>query len=454
VSQPPDEPQREHEPSDPPDDTADPGTGPPPRAYGTGSPHGGPGTGPQPPVPGTGPRPGAYGTALPPGGPGTGPQPAAWGQPPPQWGPPPPAPTGWPAQQGPPPGWQQGPPPTDPARSAPPAERDRLLVHLIWEAVLAVITIALIVGTLSTQHQNLDVALDRAGFAGLVAVGLAFSLRTGSPNLAVGSLVAFSGAMGGYLVVDQHMGKTPALIVAVLLATVIGLVLGFVVALLSVPAWAVTLGAATILQAITFKIANFRVIPLDFGEYSTAFWFGLFAVLSVGGGALWLLPAVRRPLSGLRRSGEPGTWNGLQPGMAAVAGLTGSSFLAGLAAVPLLMRTHAANPLSGQDATVVAFAAVLFGGVSVFGRRAGVFGTLLAVLILSITETLIVYNGGSDWVPSLVIGLVALAGLGVSRALESITNNLNRTRAAGPAPAGPPGPPRLPPGPPPARQPS
>jgi ribose/xylose/arabinose/galactoside ABC-type transport system permease subunit len=308
------------------------------------------------------------------------------------------------------------------------AEHDQLPVHLIWEGVLAVIAVAFVVGTLAmTPHQNLTLSLDEAGYVGLVATGLAFSLRTGSPNLAVGSILAFASSLGAYLVTEDHWGKAAALIVAVLLATIMGFVLGLLVAVLSVPAWAVTLGAATGIQAITIGFTHGEAIPVRFsGSYPTALWFGLFVVLSVGGGALWLVPAVRGGIGTGRRSGEPGAWAGLKPGLAAVVGLTGSSFLAGLAGIPLLMRLQVGDSVGGVDTTVLAFAAVLLGGVSVFGRRAGVFGTALGVTILMIVQTLLLYNGASAWVSSLISGGVVLAGLGVNRALESITTMRNR----------------------------
>jgi ribose/xylose/arabinose/galactoside ABC-type transport system permease subunit len=76
----------------------------------------------------------------------------------------------------------------------------------------------------------------------------------------------------------------------------------------------------------------------------------------------------------------------------------------------------------------VALAAVLLGGVSVFGRRGGVFGTLLGVTIVALIQTLISYNGGHLWMFTLVIGLAALLGIGANRALESVTDMLNRDR--------------------------
>jgi hypothetical protein len=57
-----------------------------------------------------------------------------------------------------------------------------------------------------------------------------------------------------------------------------------------------------------------------------------------------------------------------------------------------------------------------------------VFGTLLGVTIVAITQTLVSYNGGHLWMFTLVIGLAALLGIGANRALESVTDMLNRGR--------------------------
>lgn len=311
------------------------------------------------------------------------------------------------------------------------ADRDRLSVHLIWEGVLAFIAVVLIVATAAmTPHQNLTVAFSQAGYVGLVAAGLAFSLRTGSPNLAVGAIVGFSSTLSAYLITQHQWGKPVAMLLAIVLATLIGLVLGLLVAVLSVPAWVVTLGALAMIQAISLSLTDGTIIPVRFeGSYPTALWYGLFFMVSVGGGALWLIPGIRRPLSASRRLIDPARWAGPRAGVGAIAGLTGSSFLAGLAAVPLLMRVQSADS-TGSSVLTVAFAAVLLGGTSVFGRRAGVFGTLLAVTILTIVQTLVLYNGVSFWVSTLILGLVTLLGVAACRGLESITDLMNRRRPA------------------------
>ncbi|MFB9839575.1 ABC transporter permease subunit, partial [Actinoallomurus acaciae] len=370
-----------------------------------------------------------------------------------------PPPPGMPQQLPPPPGIPQQPPyrpqqpwghPPVPA-ARPSGARDRLLPHLIWEGVLAVIAVILMIGMAAgISGHILGTALGQAGCYGLLAVGLAFSLRTGSPNLAVGAVLGFTSTLSAYLATAHGWGSFPALLVAILLATLIGLVLGVLVAVLSVPAWALTLGAAAALQAITLKISHGTIIPMPFhAMYSNAMWFGIFLVVSVAGGAVWLIPDVRTALGTARRTGDQARWIDPRGGLGVIAGLTGSSLLAALSAIPVLLRLRMADP-NGTALITMVLGGVLLGGVSVFGRRGGVFGTLLGVTIVALIQTLVVDKGLSAWFSTLVVGLAVMVGLGVSRALESLTDSLNRPRRATAAPPPPMPSPYVPP-PPPAR---
>jgi ribose/xylose/arabinose/galactoside ABC-type transport system permease subunit len=109
-----------------------------------------------------------------------------------------------------------------------------------------------------------------------------------------------------------------------------------------------------------------------------------------------------------------------------VAGLTGSSLLAGLGGVALVTYLNVGDPSAGGiNLTIIALAAVLLGGVSVFGRRAGVIGTVLGVVIIqTVLFVMNVHAVPSYWL-DVPIGAIALFGLGVSRALESIADALN-----------------------------
>ena len=324
-----------------------------------------------------------------------------------------------------------------PTASAP--IRDRLAVHLIWEGVLLVIAGVLVgVALASTPEAHLADIIRPVGYIGLIAAGLALSLRIGTPNLAVGSIATATGVLGAHLVATSGWSLWAAMTAAVAIAAVAGLVTGLIVAGLSVPAWAATLAVAILVQAAALGISGSEPVVLHVtGTYPYALWLAAFAVISVGGGALWLVPGVRATFSATRNAGEPGRWAGLQAGLGAVAGLTGSSLLAGLGGVALATYLQVGDPASGGiNLTIIALAAVLVGGVSVFGRRAGLLGTVFGVVIVQTVLFVLNVHAVSPYWLDVPIGGLALFGLVVSRALESITDALNGRGGVRPSGAG------------------
>jgi ribose/xylose/arabinose/galactoside ABC-type transport system permease subunit len=324
-----------------------------------------------------------------------------------------------------------GPPPPRPTI------RDLLAVNLVWEGILLVITVGLVVATLaSAPVVHLDGIISPIGYSGLVAAGLALSLRTGTPNLAVGSIAGFAGVVFAHLATDDRWSWWAATIAVVAISAVIGLMTGLIVAGLSVPAWAVTIAATVLLQSAAFGVSNSAPVTLHLtGPYPTTIWVTVFAVISIGGGALWLVPALRTALSATRSAGEPGRWAGLPAGLGAVVGLTGSSALAGAAGVSLAIYTGVGDPEGGGiSLTLVALAAVLVGGVSIFGRRAGIFGTALGILLVQTVLFLLNLHAVSPYWVEVPIGGLALLGLGVSRGIESISDALRPQVNPGPVP--------------------
>jgi ribose transport system permease protein len=318
-----------------------------------------------------------------------------------------------------------------PAGMGEPVPEDRPVINLVWEGVLVIIAAGLVFAAVSSAHgAPVSAVFGPVGYLGLIAAGLALSLRTGTPNLAVGSIAIATGVFGAHLVTTDGWSLWGAMTLAVAVATAVGLVTGLVVAALSVPAWAATLGVAFLAQAAAGGISGERLVVLrGHVSYSTALWLTIFVVISAGGGVLWLNRRVRTSLSATRSIGEPGQWAGLTAGPGAVVGLTGSSLLAGLGGVALVINQSVADPeINAVGLTVTALAAVLIGGVSVFGRRAGVAGTILGVVIVqSISFMLTAHAVSLGWYYVPFGGLIVL-GLGVSRALESITNAMTGQR--------------------------
>lgn len=325
------------------------------------------------------------------------------------------------------------------------APRDRLLPHLIWEAVLAIMVVLLvivfvIVAPTSTSGRGLQNLVEQVGSAGLIATGLAFSLRTGTPNLAVGALATAAGAIGAQLVATAQWPVLPAMAVGVVVVTIAGAVIGLITGALSMPAWVVTFGFGFIVSTAVLAVSGPVIRPVPIGSAPPGVvWFVLFLLVSLGGAFLWRVPGVRSALSASRTAGEPGRWAGWHAGLGAVAGITVSSLLAGVGGAALTLRIAASSPSSAESFTLAAVAAALLGGASVFGRRAGIAGTVLGVLIIQLVQTILVVLNVESVIAALGTGILLIVGLAAGRLLESVTNSLeSRPTPPRPAPTPPP----------------
>jgi hypothetical protein len=130
-----------------------------------------------------------------------------------------------------------------------------LVPHLIWEVVLAVVT-AVVVGLAAVQTAMFsgDGTWWALAFFGLLASGLALSLRTATPNLAVAGVAVGSGAGYVWLVLEAELAPLVAALIVLAGAVVVGAVLGVVTGLTSAPAWAVSLAGLAATQALAVAV--------------------------------------------------------------------------------------------------------------------------------------------------------------------------------------------------------
>lgn len=309
----------------------------------------------------------------------------------------------------------------------------RLLPYLVWEALLLLLVLvaAAMVASRSGALGSPGLLFNIAG-VGLLATGLALSLRTGTPNLAVPALAGLSGASYAALL-EAGWSAVPAAIVGVVVVGVCGLLLGLITGLTSLPAWAVSLaglaGAGAVALAVTEgQHLVVRGAGAPTSGVATA-WLLLFVVVTIGGGLLWQVSAVRTLLAANRSAGEPGGWS-VHRLIGALVGFTGSSLLAALSGLVVVTGMRAAAP-SGADLfrLTLVLAVVLLGGVSAFGRRGGIAGTLLATVLLVLVNTKLAMESAPAWISLGLMPAVAIViGLLVGRLLDFLS---------GPEPAAP-----------------
>jgi ribose/xylose/arabinose/galactoside ABC-type transport system permease subunit len=305
---------------------------------------------------------------------------------------------------------------------------DRMSIHVLWEIVLLV-SVVLVAFFFRRWHSSqiagddLKALLLDAASLGVVATGLALSLRAGVVNLAVGPIAV---AAGLYFAEHSADGMASALGVSALLGAAVGAAIGLLVVIFQVPSWAASLAGA--LAAVVWIEKHPGPFTID--GYNPAkhaiYWYAGFAAISVLGGLLGLFKPVRRGLSRYRPVGDPARRRGVAAGAVAFLALAGSGLLAGVGGSlgALSARTVTASD-RGALLSVLALAAVLAGGTSAFGRRGGVFGTLLAVTLLVL---LIHYGRAADW--NMSPYALAAGAIGAGLVLTRLVETLGRPRSA------------------------
>ncbi|WBB66045.1 ABC transporter permease [Micromonospora sp. WMMD812] len=307
----------------------------------------------------------------------------------------------------------------DPAHGEP--GRDRVGVHVAWELALLV---GLAAVTWLLWREDPDVLRGsglRSLLVGVVAIGLltlaaGLSLRTAAPNLAVGP-VAVAAAL--HFAEQGDRGVAAAVAPAAVVAAVGGLALALAVVVLHVPGWAASLAAAA---GVIVYIERRSAPVLVQGEYDprrhAMYLFAGFAALAVLGGLFGAIRAIRRLVGRFRPVADPARRRGGVAAVVTAGALVCSTVLAMLAGVLIAANdTAPVAPTTGGDWTVLAVGVALLAGTSAYGRRGGIFGTLLAVGLVAV---FLAYAEARGWTVSRwAVGGAALGvGLLVTRLVE------------------------------------
>jgi len=296
--------------------------------------------------------------------------------------------------------------------------RDRLLVHGLWEFVLALALAA--VGYLLYQQESatfsgdgLRTLLLQVAALGAVAAGAAVALRTGAANLAVGAVAVAAALQFGH----SSGGLLQPLLLVIGLCAVVGAVQGLIVVGLHVPGWAVSLGVGL----AVFVWAGRRSEVTGFTGYDAAphayWWFGGFCVVSLVAGAMLAVPSLRRAFGRFRPVTDPAHRRGTVAAMITLIAIVLSTVLAGIGGVISVASTQAAPVSNGLELTGLAIGAALLGGTSAYGRRGGIVGTVLAAGLIIVAMEYADATGKS-WGPATFAAVAIGLGLVVTRVVE------------------------------------
>ncbi|MCW2719650.1 ABC transporter permease [Pseudonocardia sp.] len=326
----------------------------------------------------------------------------------------------------------QATPPTATAEASAPAQSSlwSRLTGSRYGTVGAVLVILLIITSLTVPNfltvPNLLNVLQQMAIVGVVAVGMTFVILTAGIDLSVGSILALT-TVGFALFLQFGWNVWLALVAAVLIGGVTGLINGLGYTVFNIQPFVMTLATLAIAQGLALSLANGGEIIysrssglLNFlgnggiGQLSGEFI--VFAVIAVLGWiALRYLPAGRYVYA-VGGSLETARLSGIRVKRVLTVVYVISGCCAGLAGVMTAARLGVGEPTAGSLTNLDAIAAVVIGGTSLAGGRGSLWGSVVGALILAVIANILILMGVSPYQSEIIRGCVIIAAVLIASA--------------------------------------
>jgi rhamnose transport system permease protein len=285
--------------------------------------------------------------------------------------------------------------------------------------------------------------LTGAALIALLGVGETLVIITRNVDLSVGSIVGLSAYVIGITFKNHpHMPVLLGFLLGIAIGATVGAINGLVTVVARVPSLVVTLAALYIVRGIDGVIVNGVTIdpgsvPHTFQEvgYRTIFgvpWLAIIVAIVVGvvGYAMRSFRACR-DLYAIGSNPDAAELAGIPAGRRVFTAFVVSGSLAGLAGA-LFLALHAQVDVTGgngYELTVVA--AVVVGGVAIFGGSGTVLGAALGALLLNTINQALVASKISAFWNDAIAGALLLGAIAFDRWLTlRVTKSLRSAEGA------------------------
>jgi rhamnose transport system permease protein len=292
----------------------------------------------------------------------------------------------------------------------------------------------------------------------VVGVGQTLVVLTRNIDLSVGSICGFTAYFVGTLIAN-HNGINPvlAVVISIALGAAMGVVNGVIVAWGRVPAVVVTLGTLAIYRGVLVDLSGAKtvttdslpqwlvdlprlnVVPIGDLDIRALFVIALVIVVIFQFGTSYL--SFARRFYAVGSNPEAAQLIGLPMKRIVFVAFVASGALAGLAGFMTLARFGNITVEAGRGLELSVIAAVVVGGVNVFGGSGRVTGAMLGAIMIGILEQSLFRVGISEFWRDALLGLLILLAVASDAVILQRLNQLwartelKRLETPAPAPA-------------------
>jgi rhamnose transport system permease protein len=293
------------------------------------------------------------------------------------------------------------------------------------ETILAILLV-LVLAALATQSDRFFTTANLLNQGrlmaevGLVALVMTFVIVTGGIDLSVGSILGLTAILLGVFWHNLGIPLPIAMVLAILVGGLGGLVNGLIITRFKVPPLIATLATLALYRGLAEGISQARSVR---GYPEWFFVLGQGDVLGVPTqlwilGALVLIAAIVLGLTTFGRAtyatgaNETGArFSGISVDRTKLLIYTASGLVAGLAGVIFVSRVSTTRSDMGTGLELDVITAVVLGGTSIFGGRGTIIGTVLGLILMQALKNGLALSGVKGDGTIVVIGVVLIVAI-------------------------------------------
>lgn len=259
----------------------------------------------------------------------------------------------------------------------------------------------------------------------IIAVGMTFIIIARQIDLSVASTLALSGMAAALAMSQINNSWIVGAAAGLGTGALVGLLNGILTTQLSIPSFLVTLGSLSMARGLAMMVTNTKPVIITNETYFAIFGEGTFLGIPVP--IAWTLAAMivgilllhynvfGRRIYAVGGNPTAALYSGINTKRITTSAFVLTGTLAGLAALVLSARSHAARPDVVQGMELDVIAAVILGGCSLFGGRGYILGTLFGSLIIGTLNNGLVLLGVSSPMQLVIKGAIIVAAVAFTK---------------------------------------
>jgi fructose transport system permease protein len=312
---------------------------------------------------------------------------------------------------------------------------------------LIVLVVAMVVFTLLNERfllpGNLSFLTQQSVVIGTLAIAQTLIILTAGIDLSIGAIMVFGQMLMANLAVSVTAsnvlpiaGQNPALsiLLGILAATLAGAVNGFLIVRFSLPPFIVTLGTLSVFTALTLILFKARTIQgpeipellkwlgttVKIGDFQLMYAVVLMLILFAIFAYILRSTAWGRHVYAVGDDPVAAELSGIRVKRVIFSVYVVAGLIMGIASWVYIGRVGSASPNADPLINLDTITAVVIGGVSLFGGRGTMIGTLIGTFIIVVVENGLALAGLDQAYRVLAVGILVIAAVAIDQWIRKV----------------------------------